>query len=118
MKSRLILKGCTVEPMAGYLKALAVLRLVSEQADPGARGWWEGNAFCLESKFDEDGLVGFFLDEYCPTPIVAPWNGGSGFSEGDRRDGIDAILGSDSPRFAEYGRTIKGNLLVAGAWRG
>jgi CRISPR-associated protein Csx17 len=101
------LKGCTIEPMGGYLKALAVLRLISEQADPSARGWWHGNTFRLESKFDEAGLVGFFLDEYRPTPIVAPWNGGSGFSEGDRTDGIDAILGSNSPRFSEYARTIR-----------
>jgi len=93
--------------MAGYLRALAVLRLVSEQADSSARGWWRGNTFCLESKFDEAGLVRFFLDEYTPTPIVAPWNGGSGFSEGDRTDGIEAILSSGSPRFSEYATTIR-----------
>jgi CRISPR-associated protein Csx17 len=107
MKHRVILKGCTVEPMASYLKALAVLRLVSEQADPSARGWWGGNTFCLESRFDDQGLLNFFLDEYSPTPIIAPWNGGSGFSEGDRRDGINSILASDSSRFAQYRRTIE-----------
>lgn len=106
MTQRVILNGCATEPMAGYLKALAVFRLVSEQADPKARGWWVGNLFCLESKFDEDALSRFFLDEYVPTPIVAPWNGGSGFVEGDRRVGLDAILGSGSPRLAEYRRTI------------
>jgi CRISPR-associated protein Csx17 len=101
-----ILKGCSTEPMAGYLKALAVFRLVSEQADPWARGWWDGNSFCLESKLDADALLQFFLDEYVPTPIVAPWNGGSGFVDGDRRVGIDAILASGLPRLAEYRRTI------------
>lgn len=106
MAHEVILKGCTTEPMAGYLKALAVFRLVSELADPRARGWWAGNSFCLESKFDSDALLRFFLDEYVPTPIVAPWNGGSGFVEGDRRVGIDAILASGLPRFAEYRRTI------------
>jgi CRISPR-associated protein Csx17 len=93
--------------MAGYLKALAVLRLVSEQADSSARGWWQGNYFCLESKFDEPELVVFFLTEYRPTPIVGPWNGGSGFSEGDRQDGIEAILNSPSVRLSEYARTIR-----------
>ena len=73
------LAGCRTEPMAGYLKALAVFRLVSEQSDPHARGWWRENTFCLESGLDESGLTQFFLDEYRPTPIVAPWNGGSGF---------------------------------------
>ena len=79
MAHQVILEGCSTEPMAGYLKALAVFRLVSEQADPKARGWWVGNAFCLESKFDAEALSQFFLDEYAPTPIIAPWNGGSGF---------------------------------------
>jgi CRISPR-associated protein Csx17 len=92
--------------MAGYLKALAVFRLVSEQSDSQARGWWAGNSFCLESRFDAEALSRFFLDEYVPTPIVAPWNGGSGFGEGDRRIGLDAILASGLPRFAEYRRTI------------
>ncbi len=106
MIHQLILKGCTTEPMAGYLKALAVFRLVSEQADPSARGWWVANCFCLQSKFDAEALCRFFLDEYVPTPIVAPWNGGSGFVEGDRRVGMDAILASHLSRFAEYRRTI------------
>ncbi len=106
MAHQVILKGCSTEPMAGYLKALAVFRLVGEQADPWARGWWAGNSFCLESKLDADALLQFFLDEYVPTPIVAPWNGGSGFVEGDRRVGIDAILASGLPRLAEYRRTI------------
>lgn len=107
MRFTVVLEGCTVEPMAGYLKALAVLRLVSEQADSSARGWWRGNTFCLESKSDEAGLVRFFLDEYRPTPIVAPWNGSSGFSEGDPQEGMVAILGSESPRFSEYRRTVR-----------
>ena len=29
------LEGCRPQPLAGYLKALGVLRLVSEQADQG-----------------------------------------------------------------------------------
>jgi CRISPR-associated protein Csx17 len=92
--------------MAAYLKALAVLRLVSEQTDAEAKGCWQGNMFCVESKLDEPGLVRFFLEEYRPTPIVAPWNGGSGFHEGDRRVGMDAILSSDAVRFEEYRETI------------
>ncbi len=100
------LSGCTLEPMAAYLKALAVLRLVSEQADAEAKAWWKNSLFFLESSLDEPALVEFFLHEYKPTPIVAPWNGGSGFSEGDSREGIDAILNTGSGRFAEYKATI------------
>jgi len=104
---QVILNGCTTEPMAGYLKALAVFRLVSEQADPKARGWWVGNSFCLDSKLDANALVAFFRDDYSPTPIVAPWNGDSGFYEGNNRTGIDAILASDLPRIRECRQTIE-----------
>jgi CRISPR-associated protein Csx17 len=51
---------------------------------------------------DETQLTHFFLNEYRPTPIVAPWNGGSGFGEGDRRDGLDKILETSDTRFKEY----------------
>jgi CRISPR-associated protein Csx17 len=101
------LPGCTLEPMAAYLKAVAVFRLVSEQADPTVRGYWRGREFHLDSKLDREALERFFLEQYRPTPIVAPWNGGSGFSEGDRGEGIDAILASTSDRFEAYRRTIR-----------
>ena len=47
-------------------------------------------------------LESFFNKEYSPTPIVAPWNGGSGFYLGDFVEGIEAIASSDQRRFAEY----------------
>lgn len=73
------LTGCRPGPLLSYLKSLGVLRLVSEQADPTARGWWKNGHFWLSTRLDEDQLVEFFLNDYKPTPIVAPWNGGSGF---------------------------------------
>jgi CRISPR-associated protein Csx17 len=73
------LDGCAPTPLAHYLKALGILRLVSEQLDPEARGWWEGERFLLASHKDEDELLEFFLERYSPTPLVSPWNKGSGF---------------------------------------
>ena len=35
-----ILAGCRTEPMASYLKSLGILKLISEQVDPSARGRW------------------------------------------------------------------------------
>lgn len=104
----LTLKGCTYEPMSSYLSALAVLRLVSEQKDPDAKGWWDDlGVFHLDSCLDEEGLIRFFLDEYRPTPIVSPWNGGSGFYDGDNVDNINAIMDGGSARFDNYRSTIK-----------
>ena len=73
------LDGCAPTPLAHYLKALGILRLVSEQADRDARGWWEGDRFRLGSRLMSDELREFFLRKYSPTPMLAPWNGASGF---------------------------------------
>ena len=87
----LALHGCAPTPLASYLKALGVLRLVSlpanhvsgEAADPHARGWWENERFHLRTTLGRDALLYFFLHDYAPSPIIAPWNGRAGFLEGD-----------------------------------
>lgn len=73
------LTGCAPEPLAYYLKALGALRLVAEQKDPTARGWWRDEHFCLLTVLAPPELERFFLEDYKPTPLLAPWNGGSGF---------------------------------------
>ncbi|MGE5647964.1 MAG: type I-U CRISPR-associated protein Csx17 [Acidobacteriota bacterium] len=104
---RVELTGCSCQPLASYLKALGVLRLVSEQADADARGYWTGECFVLESELSRDDLVEFFLNTYRPTPVVAPWNGASGFyPKKDSKVGIDAITSSTDSRFEEYRAAI------------
>lgn len=71
--------GCRPEPLICYLKALGVLRLVANQRDSEARGMWKDDVFVLSSVLDRTALLSFFLNKYEPTPLVAPWNGGSGF---------------------------------------
>ncbi len=101
------LHGCRPEPLMSYLKALGVLRLVAEQKDPEARGRWAGVTFILRSALDKAALESFFLNDYRPTPIVAPWAGGCGFFAKDNRKAVDKIATSNSPRFAEYEELIK-----------
>ena len=69
------LEGCAPRPLASYLKALGVLRLVSAQIDPEARGRWHRERFELITKLDREALERFFLTSYQPTPILSPWNG-------------------------------------------
>lgn len=94
------LTGCSPVPLASYLKGLAVLRLVAEQVDRDARGFWRDETFVLRSCLDADGLRRFLLDDYRPSAIVAPWNGGSGFYPKDNASALDAIVASDAERFA------------------
>jgi CRISPR-associated protein Csx17 len=109
--NELVLDGCCPVPLASYLKALGVLRLVAEQADPTVRGWWDGDRFRVRTALDRDGLVQFFLRDYRPTPIIAPWNGRAGFLEGETENGevsnrkgahlIRDYARSRAPRFRE-----------------
>lgn len=93
------LRGCAPEPLMAYLKALGIFRLVSEQKDSSARAWWQSDSFYLHSVLAREGLVEFFLNEYRPTPIVSPWNGGSGFYPKDNSQAMEKIREQDSPRF-------------------
>lgn len=103
----LILNGCRTTPLAAYLKALGVFRLLAEQAEPGVKAFWSNDVFILDTNLDREKVLDFFVEEYSPTPIVSPWNGGSGFYEGDAKEGIEAIVSSNDDRFAIYREVIQ-----------
>ena len=127
----IFLSGCAPTPLAHYLKALGILRLVAEQKDPDASGFWKNEGFVLQSTLDEAALLSFFLKEYQPTSIIAPWNGGSGFyyqeakskeldaATGKKRKSgvrsqpteatrtVDVMLSSKARRFTEYRQLLE-----------
>jgi CRISPR-associated protein Csx17 len=102
----LSLRGCAPIPLAHYLKALGILRLVAEQADPAAAGCWQRDVFILHTRLDRDGLLDFFLHHYQPTPILAPWNGGSGFYASDNREALRALGETQSARLSGFAEAI------------
>lgn len=102
-----LLTGCTPVPLAHYLKALGILRLVAEQKDPHACGRWRGEYFELRTSLSREELQRFFVEEYRPTPVLAPWNGGSGFFPKDNQTAISAIGQSTSARLASYAEAIR-----------
>ena len=101
---QVILSGCAPTPLADYLKALGVFRLVSEQMDPHAAAYWHQDRFVLESVADEEALREFLLHRYRPTPILAPWNGGSGFYPKDAtaKVQVERIESSHGERLHAY----------------
>ncbi len=110
------LEGCQPAPLLHYLKALGVLRLVAEQLDDRVRGAWRGRAFVLSTTVSEDELVRFFLEKYCPSPVVAPWNGGSGFYPQDKnqRAMMNALCDAPAARLDDYRATITAAREVVG----
>ena len=110
------LDGCAPTPLASYLKALGVLRLISSDAnhvdgqatDPKARGWWEDERFHIRTTLDRAALCRFFLNDYAPSPIIAPWNGGSGFYPNDNKDGFHPLAAETvAKRFLPLAEAIR-----------
>jgi CRISPR-associated protein Csx17 len=119
---RLPLPGCAPIPLAHYLKALGILRLVAEDrehGDPDAAGCWERDVFILHSRLDREGLLDFFLRHYQPTPIVVPWSGSDFFAVNREHPAklftksptssavIEAILSSASARLQTYRTAVR-----------
>ena len=116
MAERLTLDGCAPTPLASYLKALGVLRLLSsgasnvtgEPADAGVRGWWEHERFHLRTTLGREGVTEFFLHQYAPSPVIAPWNGGSGFYAKDNKDGFAPLSAETvASRFKPFSSAIR-----------
>lgn len=103
----ILLPGCTPTPLASYLKALGILRVLSRQLpEAQAKGYWRDNSFVLVASCNAEALVEFFLRRYEPAPLVAPWNGGSGFHPKDNSKAIAAVTSSKLATFATYRDTI------------
>ena len=100
------MSGCRPTPLAHYLKALGILRLVAEQVDSKARGWWQDDVFHLATQIDRESLEAFFLNDYAPTPMTAPWLSRSGYSDESShtktREWLTQILNVDHPRFDSF----------------
>ena len=96
-----ILKGCAPVPLANYLKALGVFRLIGEQADKHVRGWWDGERFCLLTNLSKVELETFFLERSEPTPLLSPWNKGCGFFKVND-PGLLPLENSRAPRFERF----------------
>ena len=113
---RLTLHGCSPTPLASYLKALGVLRLLSsrtnsdvgEPPDPHVRGWWEDEKFHLWTTLGSCEFIRYFLHDYAPSPVLAPWNGGSGFYRKDNKDGFQPLASkSVAERFRLFSDSIQ-----------
>lgn len=126
MKTEIILHGCAPIPLAHYLKALGVLRLIaeSERGDESTSVRWANNHLVLKSRFDRDALVEFFYSDYTPTPLIVPWSGGDFFAvnraEPASKFGkpptssrvIEAVLTTEGARLSNYRRVLRETFLA------
>lgn len=100
------LGGCSPTPLASYLKALGILRLLSAR-HPETKAAWRNESLLLQTPLTREEMEQFFLHGYQPTPVMAPWNGGSGFYEKDNKGALKTILASNQPRLDLYRNCLR-----------
>ena len=100
------LPGCRHDVLGHALKAIGVLRAISECAspedrDPSAEGWWNPDtaSFMIRSDRypDAERLAQFFAEKYRPTPMIAAWNKSGGVT-----DKIEVTISGNSHDIASF----------------
>lgn len=111
--TRHVLAGIRPQPLASYLGGLGLIRLLGEQTDAGLLASWSEDGLVIESTVGD--LASWLVDHYAPTPLLSPWNGGSGFGEKDvtPKETLDALLAHASPRLAPFRVAIAAATKVA-----
>ena len=82
MKTRHIFPGLRPEPLASYLAGLGLIRVLGEQADPAAAAAWAPGGLAVTTKVED--IAAWLAASYVPTPVLSPWNNGSGFGAKDK----------------------------------
>ena len=85
------LAGCQSTPLLSYLQGFGVLRLLHEQLDKDILSHWVGTSLCLETNLSQKDIEDFFINQYQPSPIISPWNGGGGFRKREPQKGEKAV---------------------------
>jgi CRISPR-associated protein Csx17 len=110
MSERVVLGGLRADTLGGYLGALGLLRVLARQRAPETRLSWRDDLPVLtgvpgaEAESGIDALAEWLVDAYRPSPVVSPWNAGSGFAGTGKSPEAERVLarveGSPEPRFA------------------
>ncbi len=105
--TRQVLPGLHPEPLASYLAGLGLIRVIGEQADPEVTAAWTPGGLVLGTIVPD--IAAWLADEYVPTPVLSPWNNGSGFGSKDKEPvrALSALRAHPSPRLAPYRDAIE-----------
>jgi CRISPR-associated protein Csx17 len=94
-----ILPGIRPEPLASYLAGLGLIRVLAEQADKDLTAAWTPQGLAITTVVTD--IAAWLAAEYVPTPVVSPWNNGSGFGGKDKEPlrVLETLLKHPSLRF-------------------
>ena len=95
----MILPGIRPEPLASYLAGLGLIRVLAEQADKDLTAAWTPQGLTITTAVTD--IAAWLAAEYVPTPVVSPWNNGSGFGAKDKEPlrVLETLLTHPSLRF-------------------
>lgn len=100
--TRHMLPGLRPTPLASYLAGLGLVRLLGEQADPELTAAWGADGLTIETAVED--IPPWLADRYVPTPVLSPWNEGSGFGTKDKapKRALDALVSLATPRLDAF----------------
>jgi CRISPR-associated protein Csx17 len=77
-----LLPGIQPVPLASYLAGLGLIRVLGEQADKELTAAWTADGLTITTTVED--IAQWLADQYVPTPVLSPWNNGSGFGAKDK----------------------------------
>jgi CRISPR-associated protein Csx17 len=98
--------GLRPQPLASYLAGLGLIRVLGEQADPAATAVWTPDGLVIGTVMPD--IAAWLADDYLPTPVLSPWNSGSGFGQKDKEPlrALEAVLAHPSFRLTPLREAI------------
>lgn len=106
MSSHLV-AGARRRSLMNSLAALGLVRVLAEQTDPLLRCAYTPDGLRIDCAVDD--LATWLVETYRPTPVLSPWNEGSGFGAKDKapKVALASLLAIASPRLDEYRAAVK-----------
>lgn len=97
-----VVAGARGRSLMGSLAALGLVRVLGTQADRALRCHINGSDLVVDTEVDD--LAAWLVDSYVPTPILSPWNEGSGYGTKDRvpKQALARLVSSGNPRFEPF----------------
>jgi CRISPR-associated protein Csx17 len=104
---RQVLPGLRPEPLARYLAGLGLIRMLGEQTDPAATAAWTPEGLVIGTTVPD--IAAWLANQYVPTPVLSPWNNGSGFGAKDKEPlrVLDLLRNHPSARLARFRAAIE-----------
>lgn len=96
------MSGIRATPLGSYLAGLGLIRVLAEQADPALTACWANDRLVIDTTVED--VAGWLAERYTPTPVLSPWNEGSGFGTKDKKPKqvLARLLANPDPRLDGY----------------